>query len=181
MSGFSIPSLLDQLRERQIARPDLFIETGTYRGERAVQARRYFPVVHTIERNPQLWADFQSLRGTGDQKRLHSHLGDSRHVLPLLLELIRVPVVFFLDAHWGPDWGMNYGERELPLWEELRAIDTWKKVHGGSGVVVVDDVSCFGRDKPTADWLRVTEEEIGVALGAHTSWFLSPDQLVVLL
>jgi len=156
--------------------PCVFVETGTYQAEHALMAAKLFREVHSIERNPKLWEHAMLYRF---DLGVTYHLGDSRIVLPILCRKIKEPAVFFLDAHWGPHPDMDYGDQALPLWSELDAIMA-RPVEGD--VVIIDDVSCFGKDKPTPHWLEVTIERImAVMLHKMRIMEVMDDQLLVFL
>ena len=145
----------------------VFVETGTFRGERAAMAAAQFAVVHTVEISEKLH------REAADRHRhpaIQFHLGDSRVWVPRLAAEVTEPAVWFLDAHWfslnrdrtragqARDREAQIGGKEggLPLWDELAALarrpyaDVW----------VVDDVNDFGRTEPTPEWRDVSLDRI---------------------
>jgi hypothetical protein len=83
------------------------IETGTYFGgtTRALSNILDNGIVHSIE----ICKDFynQSNENLADlifQNKIHLYNGSSPDVLERILPIIRGPVLFYLDAHWGPYW-----------------------------------------------------------------------------
>jgi hypothetical protein len=142
---------------------DVWIETGTYRGNGIVVALGFgFRELHTIEvcqktfqeLNPELCMN----------SKVHRYLGSSRECLrPIIDKVINRNVVFWLDGHYQ---GESQKERdsisECPLMDELEAIvnTKWQR----SVLVCIDDANLFeeaywatgaGREKFTpADWPR---------------------------
>lgn len=143
----------------------ILVETGTYQGDTVEALRRHFHRIYSIELN----ADFCRRA----QARF-SHLpnisileGDSAHLLPLVLETIDSPCLFWLDAHYsGADTAR--GERDTPIEHELRIIFSHPvKDH----VILIDDAPDFTgeNDYPTLDALRllVSSERPGWVFEVH--------------
>lgn len=88
-----------------------FIETGTYHGVTTEWLSSLVKTVHTIEINE----NYQTIakERLESLQNVHMHIGNSPEVLSHILPLVTVPVMFFLDAHWG-----TY----CPLNDELKAI-----------------------------------------------------------
>lgn len=63
----------------------IFVETGTYEGNTAKWASNHFRIVHTIEKSRTLYTSYSTALQT--LKGITPHLGDSRHVLPQILDI----------------------------------------------------------------------------------------------
>jgi hypothetical protein len=134
---------------------DVFVETGTFRGETTVAAiNAGYPEVHTIdvveEYSRKVKADYIK------DPRLHCHTGTSPDVLPKILDKNKF-TTFWLDAHFQAykenETCEKYGE--CPVLEELKVIFSipWVK----PPIILVDDARMF--DGPTPkfkadDWPR---------------------------
>lgn len=135
------------------------VETGTFEGQTTRLLAARFPVVHTIELEPQRWR--RCVETLGHLGAVF-HLGDSAAVLPLLSAAYSdQPIVWYLDAHWFlPASGRGHWEMPVadagrfPLWAELDAIARRSQ----PDLVIVDDVHCFGRDEP--QWSAVSRQLI---------------------
>lgn len=146
--------------------PLVAVETGTFRGDRAVLFADHFAAVHTIELSPTLFqkADLR-LEPYGNVMR---HCGDSRALVPQLAGLLPQPVLWYLDAHWftlnrkrsragaARDAEAQIARTPLPLWDELEAI----AARHYADIIVVDDVRDFGTAEPTEEWRAVSLERI---------------------
>lgn len=127
---------------------DTLVETGTYLGSMAMEMRRFFRAVHTIELDPALSARARRLfRG---DRRVTVWEGDSATVLPRVLERLDASVLFWLDAHHSGGLTAR-GERETPLRAELACVLS----RPGDDVVLIDDAHELGRgDYPSLDEVR---------------------------
>ena len=141
---------------------EVFIETGTFDAQSALQMAEFFSEVHTIELSEVL---HKRARVKHQHSGIHFHQGDSAKVLPALLLDIRKPALFYLDAHWCEGEHVADG---FPLWEELGQIAE----RPYADIVIVDDAGFFGRhprDRSDlyAPWQGVSQQAIVHALGAE--------------
>jgi hypothetical protein len=128
---------------------DVFVETGTFRGDgiqRALDAGFYS--VYSFESDVNLgWAARERFEGNNN---VIIAIGDSAHLLGVYLGMIPQPAVFFLDAHWS-GWGEP---TPLPLLDELRVIAT----RPYPDVVIIDDMRLMGKKswsgEDGTDWPR---------------------------
>src|SRR5262249_8983387 len=117
---------------------DVFVETGTFRGYTTEIAASHFKSVYTIELFRQT---FEAKRA-----RLKHYLNinlifrDYAHALELHCPRIKVPAVFFLDAHFAGN-NTARGDKEVPLHEELSHIAK----RNLPDLVIIDDTDNFGR------------------------------------
>lgn len=131
-----------------------FIETGTFRGATAEWASRHFDFVHSIELADSLYQE--ALTNFGEISNLKLHLGDTRSILPSLIQELNAPAILWLDAHWSG--GKTSGEADqCPLLEELAIADTASHPIG----VLVDDARLFLSAPPEPlnldDWPDMTD------------------------
>lgn len=133
--------------------PNIFVETGTWKGITTVMAANHFPTVHTIELS--VVHHMRALDTFRGLPHVHCHYGDSAAVLPILCDLLPAqPVMFYLDAHW---FKVDHAAKgRFPLWGELEAIAK----RGQPDIVVVDDVHSFGTCNPEPAWERVSLDSI---------------------
>jgi hypothetical protein len=122
-----------------------FIETGTYEGEMVEAVKTSFRAIYSVELDSALFERSKS------RFALDEHItilrGDSSEILPQLLPELRVPSLFWLDAHYSRGITAR-GELETPIMRELESI----LHHDVSGhVILIDDVRCFTgeHDYPT--------------------------------
>lgn len=130
-----------------------FVETGVGNGDAIIEAQKY-PFEHIIsieimeEQVKRMREKFK------DDPRVEIRLGDTLNELPKLLDEIKEPALFWLDAHFpGADIGMGKhddtsidDETRLPLERELFMI---KNQRNGKDVVLFDDLKIYrnqGRD-----------------------------------
>ncbi|MEK6285225.1 MAG: hypothetical protein AABO57_05750 [Acidobacteriota bacterium] len=124
-----------------------FIETGTYEGEMVDAVKTSFSRIYSVELDSALFERAES------RFTLYEHItilrGDSGDILPQLLRDLRVPSLFWLDAHYSHGITAR-GELETPIMRELESI----LHHDVSGhVILIDDVRCFTgeHDYPTVE------------------------------
>jgi glycosyltransferase involved in cell wall biosynthesis len=116
----------------------VFVETGTYRGDGVETARPYFDEIYSLESAEDHHAR-AAARFAADP-RVRIVRGVSPAGLATLLPPLRDrPTLFWLDAHWSPT-DPDAGEAaECPLLGELAAIGRL----GDASVVVIDDARLF--------------------------------------
>ncbi len=159
-TGWSLP--LPDLMKRAILSKiatdhgaEVFVETGTFRGDTPWCFRNDFRKIFSIEVQPQL----AELAANRFSKHLHIEIveGDSAKKLAEIIPRIDGPVLFWLDGHYSAGI-TGRGENDCPIWGELAAING-KLAH--PFVIVVDDARCFGVDEgyPTLDELRAYVSE----------------------
>lgn len=134
------------LKTRRIAniathfRADLFIETGTYRGDTSLHLSKRVSKVITVEIDKRL-ADLarQRLAGFG----VDVLTGDSAELMPAIVgALSNERVLYWLDGHFSA--GVTGGNFDsLPLSKELAVIVPSLK---DWDLILVDDVREFGRN-----------------------------------
>lgn len=163
--------VLDQLPVR------IFVETGTFHGESLKFALGLpFHEWHSVELSADLYAAAQvRFASTAGLTVYH---GDSAVVLPGILDDLREPAMFWLDAHYC-FLDSARGPKDCPLVEEVEAIARHERNTGLEHVVLVDDYHILGTSPssawlasddvvfvPEADWSDVTPELVRSILGA---------------
>ena len=110
----------------------IFVETGTQTGA-GVESALFsgFEEIHSIE----IREDFYNiaLKQFKDNPKVHLYLGDSRIELPKILEKIKEPATFWLDAHSNTD---------SPILEELEML---KKHPIKNHTILIDDCGNFDK------------------------------------
>ncbi|MEO6682253.1 MAG: class I SAM-dependent methyltransferase [Ginsengibacter sp.] len=166
--SFSLPKEI-VLEFKNEAKFQNFIETGTYKGGSSYWAARHFDNVYTIEIDPEI------SKATASRPECPENIeflvGNSKDVLPELVENIHSPSLFWLDGHW-----CNISEvgkdMECPLIDEIKALKNFQ-----SSVILIDDARAFlGPLPPPHDdsqWPRI--DEIILLLKAQF-----PDNLVTI-
>ncbi len=132
----------------------VLVETGTYHADTLYALRNDFDELHSVE----LSDDYYSLskfRLSG-YSHIHLHHGDSAKVLPIIVNTLNRPALFWLDAHYGVyrDHGAAEGVAYAPVLQELEHI--FKNGISLRHCVAIDDAHYFGSDKnyPTIDEVR---------------------------
>ena len=124
---------------------EIFIETGTYHGAMILGIKRFFNQIYSIELDKDLYLKAKKLFKKYDN--IHILQGDSSKVFPELLDKIRKPCLFWLDAHYSGSVTAK-GNLNTPIIIELKSIFSHKiKDH----VILIDDARCFTgqEDYPT--------------------------------
>ena len=122
-----------------------FIETGTGNGDTAAWASNLFDNVYTIE--ARMSRHNHAALKYGDIPNIDFLPGDSRTLLPLLLEGLTVPCIFWLDAHFVGNLQIAYQlNDECPLREELETIVTHSWRCQLRHLIFIDDAALFTGD-----------------------------------
>ncbi|MBS0261821.1 MAG: hypothetical protein JSS02_07675 [Planctomycetes bacterium] len=120
---------------------EMFVETGTFRGESAAWAAERFREVITIERSPGLYA--QS-RDNAVHNNIVFRNGHSPDFLPELTALPKAKL-FWLDAHWcGLDGDSAGAECQCAILAELSAL----RGSASDDVIMIDDFHMFAVPPP---------------------------------
>ena len=115
---------------------DLFVETGTYRGETARLMSEVCDWIISIEIDQALYE--RAVELFLDNPRVTVMHGNSADLLPDILAEVTVPALFWLDGHFSG--GITGGPKDSPILDELRAVLRHPvKQH----VIVIDDARLF--------------------------------------
>lgn len=122
---------------------DVFIETGTYRGQSAAWAASRFRRVITIEASSAL---HEQARASTPSPNIEFLCGRSDSLLREVLPGIIEPKVFWLDAHWCGNWDLNTAgqENQCPLLKELEILTQSRS----DDVILIDDFHMFAVPPP---------------------------------
>ena len=147
---FSLDERLVALFTRELP-VKTFVETGTFRGDTLAMARKYFLECHSGELSPELHG--AAVKRFSDDAGITLHLGSSPEFLATMSEELRkIPVFFWLDAHWCSADHTAGQDSQSPLVEELQAIGT---LHPDS-VILIDDARLYLSTPPAphavSDW-----------------------------
>ncbi|CAN5632002.1 hypothetical protein BH10ACT10_BH10ACT10_02920 [soil metagenome] len=146
--GYSMPApqrVKWAVLDRYGAGVDVWVETGTFRGETTAHLAGQAPRVYSIEPSAEL-ARGATTTFAGNPRVTILH-GVSEVELPKVLEgLAGGSVAFWLDGHFSA--GITFqGDADTPIREELAAIEQ-HRAKFSRVVVLVDDVRCFEPTDP---------------------------------
>ena len=150
--SFSIPKeIVLQFKEKGAIKN--FVETGTYKGGTCFWAGHHFDKVYTIEIDPAI------SKATSENPECPAnvkfYVGNSKDVLPGLVNELKGASLFWLDGHWCNVTEMGK-DMECPVMDEIRALRNL-----GDSVILIDDARAFlGPLPPPHDntqWPRIDE------------------------
>ncbi len=123
-------------------RPDVFIETGTYKGKMVYAVMPHLNNIYSIELDTTHWRRaHERFAGYPNIQLIH---GQSGEVLPRILENINASCLFWLDAHYSGG-STAKGELGSPIEQELECIFKHRNVN--DHIILIDDARCFvGKD-----------------------------------
>ncbi|MGK7389595.1 MAG: hypothetical protein ACNS60_04565 [Candidatus Cyclobacteriaceae bacterium M2_1C_046] len=125
---------------------DIFVETGTYKGDMIRKVHNLFKEIHSIELNEYLHN--KARQKFKAHKNINLHLGDSGEVIQTVLKKIDKPSLFWLDGHYSGGI-TSKGDLETPISKELQHIFEHNLQNH---VILIDDARCFGTgDYPTIE------------------------------
>lgn len=112
-----------------------FIETGTFQGGSSFWAAAHFDQVYTIEIDPAI--SRQTASKPDCPANIEFLVGNSKDVLPQLVQRVTEPSVFWLDGHWCNKSEVGK-DMECPILDEIKALKTF-----GDSVILIDDARAF--------------------------------------
>jgi len=137
---FGIPKKLVRLIKDNYS-IELFIETGTFKGQTSSWAAGIFRNVITIENSKELF-DLAVLN-LASLKNLRCQYGNSAIELKKILAEINEPALFWLDAHWCG--GPTHDHADLfPLLDEIKVV----KQSDFNHIIMIDDARFFLKPPP---------------------------------
>ena len=162
-----MPNLTQQFYDiTNATKSNHYIETGTYLGEGIKNVVNNYQNIHSIELSEK-WYSY-NVEQFKDCNHVKMYLGDSKRVLPILLNDIHEPVTIYLDAHYSGGT-TAFGEEEVPLLFELEIL----KNRHEDDIIIIDDCRLLGKSGvcgagdnhpvyPTMsyDWSNITENGI---------------------
>lgn len=114
-----------------------YIETGAYLGNGISCVLNNYNNIHSIEL-AQKWYDY-NVEKFKNNSNVKLYNGDSKKILPELLNTINEPVTIFLDAHYSGGT-TAFGEEETPLLFELNIL----KNRNYDDIIIIDDCRLLG-------------------------------------
>lgn len=143
-----------------------YIETGAYLGDGIKCVLTNYNNVHSIELSEH-WYN-HNVKQFKNHSNVIMHRGDSKKVLPDLLNTINEPVTIYLDAHFSGGT-TAFGDEETPLLFELEILKNRKY----NDIIIIDDCRLLGKTgacgcgpnhpvypSMTYDWSQITETKI---------------------
>ena len=143
-----------------------YIETGTYLGDGIKCVMNNYKTIHSIELSEK-WYKY-NIDQFKNNNNIKMYLGDSKKILPELLNTINEPVTIYLDAHYSGGT-TAFGEEETPLLFELEIL----KNRNYEDIIIIDDCRLLGKTGmcgagpnhpvyPTMsyNWSNITENKI---------------------
>ncbi len=129
--------------------PKVFIETGTYYGDKINALKHLFFKIISIELDKELYE--KAKQRFKDYSNIEIIQGDSSEILPKILPGISETILFWLDAHYSRGITVR-GKNETPILDELKAI---LNNHPKENIILIDDARLFigENDYPTVDEL----------------------------
>lgn len=119
-------------------KPDVFVETGTYKGRMVYAVMPHINDIYSIELDDVHFANAKKrFAGYPNIRILH---GQSGEMLPELMKTIDKPCLFWLDAHYSGG-STARGELETPIIQELKCI--LKNRRASEHIILIDDARCF--------------------------------------
>lgn len=115
----------------------VFVETGTFHGRTVDALHRKLTVVHTIELDEVLYRN--AAERFAPNPRITVWHGNSRDVLPKILEGLNEPALFWLDAHFSGE-GTACAGLHSPIMEELGQIFGHRV---NDHIILIDDARKF--------------------------------------
>lgn len=129
--------------------PKIFIETGTYYGDKIYALKHLFSEIISIELDKKLYE--KAKQRFKDSSNIHLIQGDSSAILPKILPNIKETILFWLDAHYSGGVTAR-GTKETPISSELKSI---MNIHPKGNIILIDDARLFvgNNDYPSIDEL----------------------------
>jgi hypothetical protein len=119
--------------------PYVFIETGSYDGRTIQQALNVgYDVIHSIELNVEYYNI--CVNRFKNDKRVHLYNGDSEVWLKHIVDTLKQPATFWLDAHIQEG---TVGKHAVPLLHELDIIASSEI---NNHTIMIDDVRLMGEN-----------------------------------
>ena len=147
-----------------------YIETGTYLGDGIKSVLNNYENIHSIELSEK-WYQY-NIEQFKNNNNVKMYLGDSKKLLPDLLNNINEPVTIYLDAHYSGGT-TAFGDEETPLLFELEILKNRKF----NDIIIIDDCRLLGKtgfcgcsdDHPIYptmkyDWGDITLDKINTLL-----------------
>lgn len=123
---------------QQVLPLDIFVETGTFRGDAIERVKPYFKEIFSIELSPDYYEQAK-LKYQADSSIKIIHGDSSKALTDLVPQLVNRSVVYWLDAHWCVADATAGELSQCPLLDELKAIKQLNK----NSIIAIDDARLF--------------------------------------
>lgn len=131
--------------------PEVFIETGTYKGRMVYAVMPHVKEIYSIELDDNLFQNARKrFRGYNNVHILHGQSGD---ILPKVMKNINNRCLFWLDAHFSGG-STTKGDSDTPIMQEIECILSHDRI--SEHILLIDDARCFTgeNDYPTIEYLK---------------------------
>ena len=161
---FPIPRMQKQKIIKDFAgrfKMDFLVETGTYLGEMIFAQLDNFQKIYSVEIDQELFKRAQRIFSSKTQVEVF--WGNSGEVLPMILDKLEGPILFWLDSHYSG--GVTFsGNEPSPIMQELKHIFSCN-IRGN--VILIDDANIFNgtNNCPSIDEIRRVVEDYDSSLG----------------
>ena len=116
---------------------DVFIESGTYKGDMLKAQIKYFKKLYSIELDEALY--LQATTTFRDVNKVQIYQGDSGEVIEEILDNINERALFWLDGHYDFTPITAQGSEVCPVLRELDKISKKNLQH----IILIDDYRLF--------------------------------------
>ena len=166
----------------QLKTLDIFIESGTYKGDTTRLMTKFYKDIYTFEINPRLFMDSQDASLTAKLTNAHHYFGNCYDLMSKVMCMDTRPCFFFLDAHQSGTDTSHYEDIHVPLYQELQVIND-NYPQNQFGVVVVDDYRLFTVEPIPWDWQHITTQKIIDSLHKHkiSKTFVVNDRMYIFI
>ena len=115
-----------------------YVETGTYLGNGIKDVLNNYENIHSIELADKWYQ--HNVEQFKNHNNVKMYLGDSKKILPELLDNIDEPITIYLDAHYSGGT-TAFGDEEVPLLFELEILKNRKY----DDIIIIDDCRLLGK------------------------------------
>lgn len=141
------------------------VETGTYMGDMVYAMRNQFSEIYSIEFSQVLY-ERAKLR-FANQKNVHLLQGDSALRMQEVVQSVKGPAIFWLDAHYSGGI-TGRADLETPIVKEIEFILSRPENH----VLIIDDARCFNgtHDYPVVEAIRAQIQSLKPAYAVYVKY-----------
>jgi|LakMenEpi03Aug12_release.lakeMendotaPanAssembly.Ray.scaffolds.fasta_scaffold48295_8 hypothetical protein len=160
----------------QLKSLNIFIESGTYKGDTTRLMTKYYKDIYTFEINPRLFMDSQDASLTAKLTNAHHYFGNCYDLMAKVMAMDTRQCFFFLDAH------QSGADIHVTLYQELQVInDNYPQTQ--FGVVVVDDYRLWNTEPIPRNWQHITTQKIVDSLNKHkiSKTFVVNDRMYIFI
>jgi hypothetical protein len=118
--------------------PEVFVETGTYKGKMVYAVMPYIKEIYSIELDQNHYRNAR--KKFAGYPNIHIIQGQSGQILPRILRDIDKRCLFWLDAHWSKG-STARGDLQTPIMQEIKCILNHPRAD--EHAILVDDARLF--------------------------------------